>query len=172
MRWLALLLALCPLACRSRIQTEKESEVYGGLGVTGLPGIGGSLTGGQFFNKSLDQSDFAFELRATYQPADDSPTQSGKFLHLQAGIKQVTSPGHDRHWAFRYGLTWFRAAGDVNLVDVPADYLGVYGGVAYEWRIGRRLWASPELTLNFVDGEGSVDGEFVPQASFHVYFDF
>jgi hypothetical protein len=172
MRWTMVLLALGAVACRSRLVPERESEVYGGIGVTGLPHVGGTVTAGQYFSKRRPSSDFAFELRATYQGGDDSPTQNGKFAHLQAGVKQVTAPGHPRRWAFRYGVTWFRATGDPALLDKPGDYLGVFGAVAYEWQLAKRLWASPEVTLNLVDGEGSTGTEFLPQVGFHVYFDF
>ena len=159
------------MACRSRIQTERESDVYAGVGVTGLPDVGPSLTFGQVLFTKNPRNDFAFELRGTYQGGDDSATQDGRFFHLQAGMKQMTSPGHDRRWVFRYGATWFRATGDPRIVDKPGDYLGAYGAVAYEWRLGRRFWASPEFTLNVVNGEGSTGGAVVPQAGCHVYFD-
>ena len=174
MRWI-LLAALCAalVGCRTRIQPERESEIYGGIGVQGLPGIGGTVVGGQYFSKHKEMSDFAFELRGGFQGGvDDSPTQSGKFAQIQAGVRQNLSPGHDQRLYFRYGVTWFRAVGDPNIVDEPGDYFGAYGAVGYEWRLGRRFWIGPEITVNGVNGEGPIDWEVLPQIGFNLLFDF
>jgi len=160
------------VACRARIQPERESEVYGAVGVVGLPSVGAHVTGGQYFSKRSPKYDFAFELRAGAQGGDDSATQDGGFYQVQAGVKQVTSPGHDRRLVFRYGITWFRANGDPSVLSEPGDYLGAYGGVGYEWRLGSRFWLGPEVTLNLVDGEGSRGTEFLPQAAVTLTFDF
>jgi hypothetical protein len=169
---LALLAALLLVGCRSRIQPERESEIYGGVGVVGLPSVGAQVTAGQYVSKSSPKYDFAFELRAAVEGGSDSPTQDGGFYQVQAGLRQVTSPGHDRRWVFRYGLTWMRANGDPQVIDEPGDYLGAYGGVAYEWQVGRRVWVGPEVTLSVVDGEGSRGSEVLPQIGFGVFFDF
>jgi hypothetical protein len=142
------------------------------VGVLGLPSIGGSLTGGQYFTKSCEKWDFAFELRGAAQGGDDSATQDGGFYQVQMGVKQVGSPGHDAHLFFRYGLTWFRANGDPEFIDDPGDYFGAYGGVGYEWRIGERWWIGPEATVNFVDGEGGLGAEFLPQVGLNLFFEF
>jgi hypothetical protein len=167
-----LLVALLLVGCRSRVAPPRESEVYGGVGVVGLPSVGAQVTGGQYFSKGSDKYDFAFELRAAVQGGDDSPTQDGGFYHLQAGVKQTTNPGHDRRLVFRYGLTWFRANGDPEVIDEPGDYLGAFAGAGYEWRLGERVWVGPEVTANWVNGEGSRGSDFLPQAGFSVYFDF
>ena len=173
MRWLLLLVVCLPIGCRSRIQPERESDFFGGVGVVGLPGVGGTLTAGQYFSKKREQSDIAFEMRAAFQGAiDDTPTQDGKFAHIQAGVRQNTSPGHDRRLFFRYGLTWFRANGAPRIIDVPADYFGMYGAVGYEWRLGERVWVGPEIAINIVNGEGSIGSEFLPQVAFNLLFDF
>jgi hypothetical protein len=166
------LLALLVTCCRSRIQPERESDVYGGAGVLGLPSIGGQLTAGQWFSKSLEKHDFAFELRGGVQGAPDSATQDGGFYQIQMGVKQATSPGHDRRLFFRYGLTWFRANGDPAMIDDPGDYFGLYGGVGYEWRLGERWWIGPEASVTFADGEGALGSEFLPQLGLNVVFDF
>ena len=169
---LLLLVALPLAACRSRIEPERESEIYGGLGVVGLPSIGGQLTGGQYFSKSSEKFDFAFELRGIAEGGDDSATQDGGFYQVQMGVKQVGSPGHDNHLFFRYGLTWFRANGDPELIDDPGDYFGAYGGVGYEWRLGERWWIGPEVTLNIAEGEAALGTELLPQVGFNVFLDF
>jgi hypothetical protein len=169
---LVLLVAFLVAGCQSRIQPERESEIYGGLGVVGLPSVGGQLTGGQYFSKSWEKWDLAFELRAAVEGGDDSATQDGGFYQVQMGVKQVGSPGHDRHLFFRYGVTWFRANGDPEMIDDPGDYFGAYGGVGYEWRLGERWWIGPEATLNVTDGEGGLGSEILPQVGFNVFFDF
>jgi len=167
-----LLLALVLPACRSRIQPERETEIYGGAGVSGLPNVGGHVIAGQFFSKRYEKSDFAFELRTAYQGGEDSATQDGEFFQVQAGVKQVLAPGHPRYWYVRYGVVWFRANGDPAILDLPGDYLGGFAGAGYQWRIGERASIGPEATLNFVDGEGSTDFEFLPQVAFNLIFDF
>jgi hypothetical protein len=147
-------LALLCVGCRSRIPPERESDFYGGTGVVGLPSVGGQLTGGQWFSKSCEKYDFAFDLRAVVEGGDDSATQDGGFYQVQMGVKQVLSPGHGNHLFFRYGLTWFRANGDPELIDDPGVYFGAFGAIGYEWRLGKRWWIGPEATVNFVDGEG------------------
>ena len=169
---LLMLIALVVAGCRTRIQPERESEIYGGVGVLGLPSVGGQLTGGQYFSKSGEKFDFAFELRAAIEGGDDSATQDGGFYQVQMGVKQVASPGHDRHLFFRYGLTWFRANGDPPMIDDPGDYFGAYGGVGYEWRLGKRWWFGPEVLINVADGEGAIGSEFLPQVGLNLSFDF
>lgn len=169
---LALLLALLLASCRSRIQPERESELYGGIGVVGLPSVGGQLTAGQYFSKSWERFDLAFELRAAVQGGDDSATQSGGFYQLQMGVKQALSPGHDRRPFLRYGITWFRANGDPALVDDPGDYFGAYGGLGYEWRLGKRWWIGPEATITFANGEAGLGSEFLPQVGVNLILDF
>lgn len=166
------LLALLLVGCRSRIQPERESDVYGGVGVVGLPSIGGQVTGGQYFSKSLEKFDFAFELRANVEGGDSSATQNGGFYQVQMGVKQVASPGFDQHLFFRYGITWFRAIGDPSMISEPGDYFGVFGGAGYEWRLGNRWWIGPEATLNLVNGEAGLGTEFLPQVGLNLFFDF
>jgi hypothetical protein len=167
-----LLLALLVAGCASRIQPERESEIYGGVGVLAMPSIGGQVTGGQYFSKSSEKWDFAFELRAAIEGGDDSATQDGGFYQVHMGVKQVASPGHRSHMYFRYGLTWFRANGDPEVIEDPGDYFGGYGSVGFEWRIGKRWWIGPEATVNFVDGEADVGAEFLPQVGFNLIFEF
>jgi hypothetical protein len=166
------LLALLVASCRSRIQPERESEVYGGIGIVGLPSVGGQLTGGQYFSKSCEKYDFAFELRAAVEGGDDSATQDGGFYQVQMGVKQILSPGHAEHLFFRYGLTWFRANGDPEIIDEPGDYFGAYGGVGYEWRLGKRWWIGPEALVNVAEGEGGLGGAFLPQIGVNLFLDF
>jgi len=169
---LILLLALIVVGCRSRIKPERESDIYGGTGVVALPSIGGQVTGGQYFWKSSDKYDFAFELRANVEGGASSATQSGGFYQVQMGVKQILSPGYDQHLFFRYGLTWFRAIGDPNLIREPGDYLGGFGSVGYEWRLGKRWWIGPEAIFNLVNGEAGLGTEFVPQVGLNLVFDF
>jgi hypothetical protein len=172
MRWVLVLLAVTVVACRTRIQPERDSPVYGGVALSGLPDVGGSLIAGQWFSKATAKYDFAFELRGTYQRGEDSLTQDGKFFQVQAGAKQITSPGHRSRWAFRYGATWLRATGNPNFIDKPGDYFGAFGSVGYEWYLTPRLLLGPEATINIVNGEGSTDWEFLPQVSLNLLFDF
>jgi hypothetical protein len=166
------LLAILLVGCRSRIEPERESDLYAGVGVAGIPSIGGQVTGGQWFSKSSEKSDFAFELRAVVEGGDDSATQNGGFYEVQMGVKQVLSPGYDNHLYFRYGLQWFRAIGNPNIVDDPGDYFGAFGSVGYEWRLGKRWWFGPEATMILAEGEAALGTEFLPQVGLNFVFDF
>jgi hypothetical protein len=171
MRWTFALLALVAVGCRTRLQTGREADFYGGVGLSALPDIGGSITAGQTALKT-DRFDYAFEMRASYQGGDDSATQDGDFFHIQAGVKQTAGPGHARRLFFRYGLTWFRANGDPAIIDRSGDYLGAYGGVGYEWDLSDHWTLSPDVSLNLVDGEGSTGTDFLPQLSLSLLFRF
>ncbi len=167
------LVAVLALAgCRTRIQTEGETEIYGGVGLAAVPDVGVAVTAGQYFSKFKPLYDFAFELRGVLQGGDDSATQDGEFFQVQAGVKQVTSPGHPRRWFFRYGITWMRANGDPRVLDRPGDYFGAYGAAGYEIDLGDRWTLSPEFSVNIVDGEGSTGTEFLPQVFLSLLFRF
>jgi hypothetical protein len=173
MRWTLALVALTVVACRTRVQTEIDDfDLYGGGGLSALPNIGGSVTAGQYMAKRSPKFDYAFEMRLAYQGGDDSPTQDGEFVHMQAGAKQIASPGHTRRPFFRYGFTWFRANGNPDLIDIPGDYLGVYGGFGYEWDLSRHWTFSPDFSVNLVNGEGSTDSEVLPQLNLNFLFRF
>jgi len=164
MRRLLLLLAVLAAAgCRTRIATERETEIYGGVGVAGVPDVGGAVTAGQFFSKSGPRFDYAFEMRGVFQGGDDSATQDGEFFQVQAGVKQVASPGHPRRPFFRYGVTWFRANGDPRVLDRSGDYFGAFGAAGYEIDLSEHWTLSPEVAVNLVDGEGSTGSDFLPQ---------
>lgn len=165
------LFALAAVGCRTRVQEERDYDLYGGVGVSGLPDVGGSVTAGQIAGRT-GKYDFAFELRATLQGGEDSATQNGRFFHLQAGAKQIASPGHRGRPFFRYGVTWFRANGKPKIVDKRGDYLGAYVGGGYEWDLSEHWTVSPDVTANFVNGEGSTGADFVPQVALSLLFRF
>lgn len=171
MRWTLTLLAILAVGCRTRVQPERESDFYGGVGLSALPDVGGSVTAGQTVLVT-DRFDYDFEMRVSYQGGDDTATQDGNFFHLQAGVKQIVSPGHPQRLFFRYGLTWFRANGDPRIVDRSGDYLGVYGGAGYEWDLSDHWTLSPDATFNAVNGEGSTGYDFVPQLALSLLFRF
>lgn len=169
----ALLLALLALAaCRSRIQQERPSDVYAGVAVSGLPGVGAGITVGQLFSDRSDKYDFAFEMTGTWQTGEDSATQEGHFFQVQGGVKQTLSPGHREHLVFRYGLTWLRATGDPAIFDRAGDYLGVYGGAGYEWDLSPRFTIGPGLEVAILGGEGSLPVEILPRLTFGAIFKF
>ena len=172
MRVAPLALILLAMACRSRVPAEHPRDVYAGLSLSALPDVGATLTGGQYFITTNPKFDFAFEMSATFQGGNDSATQDGKFFQVQAGVRQVASPGHTSHLVFRYGFTWFRATGDPRILDLPGDYLGAYGGLGYEWDISPRWTVGPWVNLSLVDGEGSIGTEVLPQVGIGCIFNF
>ena len=169
--WAPLLLLLFFAACRSRVQTERSFEAFGGVGVAALPSVGAAVIAGQRFSER-EKFDLDFELRAIFQGGDDSATQSGKFFQVQAGVKQTLNPGHRRRPFLRFGATWFRSTGNPDLIDQPGDYLGIYVGGGYEFDVSPRVTISPDVSLNLVNGEGSIGGEFLPSFALNVLFRF
>ncbi len=170
--WIVLALILT-VGCRSRIPREdgRNGEVYGGVGVAALPDIGVALTAGQMLSRGGNY-DYAFEMRASLQGGDDTPTQDGEFFQIQAAVKQSASPGHSRRMFFRYGVTWLRANGDPNILDQRGDYFGAFGSVGYDWDLSPRWTFSPEVQLTLVDGEGSIGTEVLPQLFFNLLYHF
>jgi len=162
---------LLAVGCRARIQPERQSLVYAGIGAAVSPDVGFTVTGGQLM-RERERFDFAFEMRASRQGSDDSPTQDGKFVQIQAGVKQTASPGHPRRLFFKYGATWLRANGDPKFIDVPGDYFGVFGSVGYDIDLSERWTLSPEFQLTVVDGEGSTGSEVIPQGFLTLLFRF
>ena len=169
--WAPLLLLLSFAACRSRVQTEHSYEAFGGVGVAALPSVGVAVIAGQQFSER-DKFDLDFELRGIFQGGDDSATQSGEFFQVQVGVKQTLNPGHRRRPFLRLGATWFRATGNPDLIDEPGDYLGVYFGGGYEFDVSPRVTISPDVSLNLVNGEGSIGAEFFPTFALNVLFRF
>ncbi|MGQ0612553.1 MAG: hypothetical protein ACT4PV_02220 [Planctomycetaceae bacterium] len=162
MRWILCVLAFAA-ACKSRIPADKPGEFHAGIGFLGVPAAGVSVTAGQTFSDRREFFDLAFELQAAFQFPEDSPTRTGKWAQFQAGAKATLSPGHPRHVVLRAGGVWFRATGDPGILDTPGDYLGLYGGVGYEWDLTQRMTVGPEFKVLIVDGEGSLGIEVVPQ---------
>jgi len=166
MRFLLALL-LCMAACRSRIPREDVRRAYVDLGVSALPGVGGSATLGQLFSDRKELFDFAFEMTSTLQKVDE-----GKFFQVQAGVKQTASPGHDSHMVLRYGLTWFRVTGNPEFIRLAGDYLGGYFGIGYEWDLGKNITIGPEARIVIVGREGTFEVEAFPQLGLHFTFNF
>ena len=162
-----LALLLCLAACRSRIPREDARRAYVDVGVSALPGIGGSATLGQLFSDRKERFDFAFEMTSALQKVDE-----GKFFQVQAGVKQTASPGHDSHLVLRYGLTWFRATGNPDFISLPGDYLGGYFGVGYEWDLGKNITVGPEARVVVASREGTFEVEVIPQLGIHFIFNF
>ena len=168
------LLVLTVVGCRTRIPRAdgRVGEVYGGIGVAGLPDIGVAVTGGQRLFDTNPNYNFDFEMRASLQGGEDSATQDGEFFQIQAAVKQSLSPGHPQRVFFRYGVTWLRANGDPNILDERGDYFGGFGSVGYDWDLNKHWTISPELQLTIVDGEGSTGTEILPQVFLNLLFHF
>ncbi len=162
MRWILCALALAA-GCKSRLPSERTGELHAGVGFLAVPAAGVSVTAGQTIHDRHDFFDIAFELQAAFQFPEDSATQNGKWAQIQAGAKATLSPGHPSHVVLRAGGVWFRATGDPAILDAPGDYLGLYGGVGYEWDLSPRMTAGPEFKVLVVGGEGSLGVEVVPQ---------
>jgi len=163
-----LLVLLAGAGCR----TGASREVYAGVGPSVLPHVGGTLTAGQFFSTHRERHHFAFEARATFQGGRDAPGQSGRFFQAQAGVRQLVHPDRASHPVVRYGAVWLRATGDPAILSRPGDYLGAYLGIGYEWDLSPHVTVGPELNVLFLEGEGSLGFEVLPQLGFGIFWNF
>ncbi len=161
-----ILLALASVGCRTRIDEASPPQFHLGPSISALPGSGFGVTAGQVYS---DRGRFNYALEAS---AARHETTEGTFSQASIGVKQTASPGHETHWVFHYGLTWFRSTGSNGLIDVPGDYVGGYVGAGYEWHLARRVTLGPIARLAVVNGEGSLDTLVLPQFGLVLLFHF
>ncbi len=92
---------------------------------------------------------------------------------FQVGTKRVSQPSERRHSTRRYGLTWFRAGDDPNIVQDAGDYIGLYTSMGFESDFSETLSMGPEFTLMVAQMEGDTGGlVVVPQLNWHLNWGF
>lgn len=120
-----------------------------------VPGAGGSVTLG-FVQERTQARERALELSFTWQDLwldFSGEGQGGRYQMLRAGWAWRDDPCCASGWAWRAGVGLVMLSGrprDIDLATVyfheAGNYLGLYGGVGYEWRYG--AWShGPELQL-------------------------
>ncbi|MDP6939584.1 MAG: hypothetical protein QF848_12220 [Planctomycetota bacterium] len=157
---------------------DTQDDLSVGASFSALPNLGLALAAAQVF-KSDDARTWAFEIEATHQPWDDEALArdgnpaAGPWTQFQMGTKRVSQPSERRHSTRRYGLTWFRAGDDPNIVQVAGDYIGLYASMGFESEFSETLSMGPEFTLIAarMEGDGG-DLVVVPQINWHLSWGF
>ncbi|MFI5402524.1 MAG: hypothetical protein ACHQ1G_06270 [Planctomycetota bacterium] len=174
MHRLALLATLLFAACQSRVAGYPR-DWYAGGSFAAIPGVGLAVEGGKVLARP-EQFDWSGEAQFVWQflddkdLADDNRADHGEMLAARAGFKHSTNPGHKRHLTLRYGFEFYRATGDPGIVEQAGDYYGGYVGFGFETELSRHWTMGPELSVAFLEGEGSF--EVVPGFFWHLAYDF
>jgi len=159
---IALAFGVCTVgaACASPLGGE---DIDVGVGASGLPGYGVTASIAQrMANTANGRVDF--ELQWTHQELEDDPDGPDEdWEQVQLGWRYKYAPEADRHWVASVGAVWLRAQSDPKFLDAPGDYGGAYLGLGYRWDMGPHLSLGPDVTLLFVEGEGSLGGGVIPQ---------
>jgi len=171
---LTLLLLALMAGCKG---LEGGEDLSVGTSLSALPNIGLSLSAGQVFERDAERT-WAFELEGTHQPwddedlADDGNPHAGTITQIQMGVKRTSDPMDSRHWTQRYGVGWFRARGEPNIVQEPGDYEVLYAGIGFETHLTKSISMGPELSLMLALREKQSSFDFVPQFNWHITWGF
>ncbi len=172
---IGMLLAFGLVGCKG-LDTQDDLSV--GASFSALPNLGLAVAATQVF-ESDDARAWAFEIEATHQPWDDEGLArdgnpaAGPWTQFQVGTKRVSQPSERRHSTRRYGLTWFRAGDDPNIVQDAGDYIGLYTSMGFESDFSETLSMGPEFTLMVAQMEGDTGGlVVVPQLNWHLNWGF
>jgi hypothetical protein len=171
----AALLAIGLVGCQG-LDTQDDLSV--GASFSALPNLGLALAAAQVFDADEERT-WAFEIEATHQPWDDEALArdgnpaAGPWTQFQLGTKRVSQPSERRHSTRGYGLTWFRAGDDPNIVQDAGDYIGLYASMGFESDFSETLSMGPEFTLMVARMEGA-NGDLVavPQLNWHISWGF
>jgi hypothetical protein len=159
----AAVIAAALAACRA---PAAEPDFHAGAALSAVPGVGASVSAGQYLRTRDARPLVSMEIEAVAQGVDD-----GRFVQALFGLRHVF--GRERaRWVLRYGVTWLRATGDPLLFTQPGDYVGGYVGAQRMYEIAPRLRTGPELRLVVVNGEGSAGMEVLGQVGWALAFDF
>jgi hypothetical protein len=148
-----------------------------GASFSALPNIGLSLSAGQVFDRDAERT-WAFELEGTHQPwddedlSDDGNPHAGTITQIQMGVKRTSDPLDSRHWTQRYGVGWFRARGEPNIVQEAGDYEVLYAGWGFETHLSKSVTMGPEFSLMLAVQEKTRDVYVVPQFNWHISWGF
>ncbi len=149
-----------------------------GTSFSALPNIGYSFTAAQVYDREPERT-WSFELEGTHQPwddedlSDDGNPAAGDITQIQIGVKRTSDPMDWKHWTQRYGVGWFRARGEPNIIQEPGDYEMVYAGFGFETQLTKSISMGPELSLTAATTEGGKsDIYWVPQFNWHITWGF
>ena len=148
-----------------------------GTSFSALPNIGYSFAAGQVYDRDPERT-WSFELEGTHQPwddedlSDDGNPAAGDITQIQIGVKRTSDPLDWKHWTQRYGVGWFRARGEPNIVQEPGDYEVLYAGFGFETHLTESITMGPELSLMLALREKGSSFDFVPQFNWHITWGF
>jgi len=171
---LGALLALALTSCKGM---DSQDDLSVGTSFSALPNLGLAVAASQVFDSDETRT-WAFEIEGTHQPWDDEALAqdgnpaAGPWTQFQLGTKRVSHPSERRHSTRRYGLAWFRAGDDPNIVQDAGDYIGLYTSMGFESDFSETLSMGPEFTLMVARKEGNGELVFVPQVNWHISWGF
>lgn len=159
----------CLLGCWDEVPCR---STYIDTSASFLPNVGLGLGGGVVVSRTSSATT-SLELLGTWQFLDDEDfiddgnPAAGDWYQLRLGAKMSFQPKSRRHLTLRAGGIWLQANGEPNILDVPGDYYGVYGGVGFETDVTPCLTVGPELSLLLVTRDSDFSVEPVPQFNWH-----
>jgi hypothetical protein len=134
------------------------------------PALGGAIHGGQVFART-PAATWSFEIEVGLQDLDATvwgdADGGDTWGQVQGGVKASLRPCARSHPTARAGVTWFRTTGSTDFVEDAGDYVGLYGGIGWEWDLGSGFTTGPELSALLVSQEGEFEPVVVPQLQWH-----
>jgi hypothetical protein len=118
----------------------------------GLPGVG---VGAALAQRVLDRGSkrIDFELGLERQELADAGPSGDDWTRIWTGLRCGAAEPVDA-FVWRAGATWVRSEGEAAGLD-PADFGGVYVGGGYAWELAPAFATGPELTVLYLDSEGT-----------------
>ncbi len=130
--------------------------------------IGASQQAGETPSTRID-----FEFDWTHQTVDeDTLTGDDEYDQVRAGFRWRWPIERKNRWSARTGVVWARARGDPDFLDGRGDYGGFYGGIGYEFHLGRHFVMGPDLTVMALSGQGAPGTGVVPQLAWRIAWQF
>jgi len=149
----ALSLALGGGACASPLGGR---DLDLGLSAQTLPGVGAGVSLSQRVARSGPQR-IDFEAGVDRQDLADAGPSGDAWTRVWAGLS-CAEDVRETHLVGRAGVNWLRTEGKAGRLEDPGDYGGVYAGLGLLWEVAPALSTGPDLTLMFVDAEGTRSG--------------
>ncbi len=130
------------------------------VGASALPGLGGLVGLSQRIWQGEDRR-VDFEMELVHQELEDpGPQGDDDWDQIRGGLLlRSADPGPS--WIARGGGVWLRSQGETSVLDDAGDYGGLYLGAGLDFPVGTSLRSGPDLSLLFVDAEGSRGGSGV-----------
>ena len=146
-------------------------DVYIGGSGGFSPGLGWGLHFGQVLHRGV-RATWSVEAMVALQNGGDRLyfNEPGEWAQVRIGARATFPPSSSRRWTVRAGAAWVTTTAANDFLR-ETDHVGVYGGLGYEYVIGRII-TGPEVALLLVTEEDRADPRAVPQLTWHVSLGF